>query len=112
MGSKSIMTTTHKMTNPTNDTAKALQLNGSPDNSPRSPSAEDQRIPLTLTGRLRSIIASPRWRLIALISMMLFVGSSAADDNFLAEFNGVDLSDSDTDDSAPPKIVVVNGAGN
>merc|ERR1711964_307533 len=34
----------------------------------------------TITGRLRSVIASPRWRLIALISMMLFVGTSASAD--------------------------------
>jgi len=77
--------------------AKALQLNGSPNNSPRSTSAEDQRMPVAIRRRLRSIIASPGWRLAALISTMLFVGSfaSSAADVILVEhaendeFNGI-----------------------
>jgi len=77
-----------KMITPTNFSAKALQPNSSPDDPRRSLSAEDQKMPVTITRRLRFIIASPRWRLAALISMMLFVASSA-----------------------PPKFIQVNGAG-
>jgi len=66
-----MITTTHY-------NAKALQPNGSPDPSPRGPCAEYQRMPVTIRRRLRSMISSPRWRLAALISAILFVGSSAA----------------------------------
>jgi len=75
--SKSIMITTHEMITPTNDSATALQTNSSPDDSRRSSNAEDQRMPETITRRLRFIIASPRWGLTVLISTVLFVTSSA-----------------------------------
>merc|ERR1711964_669714 len=63
-----------------------------------SPSAEDQRTPLTIHRRLRSIIASPGWRLAALISAMLFVGSLATDvvlveNAGLKEANGLYVKD-------------------
>merc|ERR1711964_215937 len=74
--------TTHKMTRPTDYNTWALQPNGFPDTSSCGPSAECQRMPATITGRRRprSIITSPRWRLVTLISMMLFVASSASGD--------------------------------
>merc|ERR1711964_184910 len=58
--------------------AKAHQPSGSPDTSPRSTSAECQRMPVTIRRRLRAIRSSPRWRLVALISTMFFVVSSAS----------------------------------
>merc|ERR1711964_232077 len=57
---------------------KAHQPSGSPDTSPPSPSAECQRMPATIRRQLRAIRSSPRWRLVALISTMLFVVSSAS----------------------------------
>merc|ERR1711964_51417 len=70
--------TTHKMTRPTHNKTKALQLNGSTDNSSCSLSAECQMMPVTIRRRLRSVVASPRWRLAMLICMMLYVSPSAA----------------------------------
>merc|ERR1711964_565043 len=58
--------------------AKAHQPSGSPDTSPRSPSAECQRMPATIRRRLRAVRSSPRWRLAALISTMLYVSPSTA----------------------------------
>merc|ERR1711964_35163 len=71
-------TATHKMITPTDHTVKALQQNGSPDNSRRSPRAEDQMMLATIRRRPRPIIASPRWLLAMLICTMLFVGSSSS----------------------------------
>merc|ERR1711964_841877 len=71
-------TATHKMITPTDHTVKALQQNGSPDNSRRSPRAEDQMMLATIRRRPRPIIDSPRWLLAMLICTMLFVGSSSS----------------------------------
>merc|ERR1711964_597335 len=71
-------TATHKMITPTDHTVKALQQNGSPDNSRRSPRAEDQMMLATIRRRPRPVIDSPRWLLAMLICTMLFVGSSSS----------------------------------
>merc|ERR1711964_303120 len=40
-----------------------------------------QRMPVTIRRRLRALTSSPRWRLAMLLSAMLFVGASAAQDD-------------------------------
>merc|ERR1711964_126547 len=68
------------MITPKNHTAKAVQPNGSLDNSSCGSNATCNGMLGPIRRRLRSIIASPRWYLVMLVCTMHFVGSSASAD--------------------------------